>query len=165
MERKYTEQLPVVAPPASARGSGDSAGPTIVVQDSKQGWAEGLRALVASLYRGERPGYDTSLLRPAGSRLHHMGGRASGPKPLEDLFEFTIALFQRAGGRRLTPLECHDLMCKVKPPLVGNARGGGRRGAGTGRGRKNSRGPRTWGGPDGTRGWWWFRVLGGGVGI
>jgi ribonucleoside-triphosphate reductase len=109
VEKAQTQQLPVVAP----RNANAAAPPMLVVEDSKRGWAEGLRALVAALYAGQTPQWDLSKLRPAGARLVTMGGRASGPDPLNDLFHFTVATFHRAAGRQLTPMECHDLMCKV----------------------------------------------------
>ena len=109
VEKAQTEQLPVVAMP----NADAPAPPVLVVEDSKRGWAEGLRALVAALYAGQTPQWDLSKLRPAGARLVTMGGRASGPDPLNDLFTFTTATFHGAAGRQLTPMECHDLMCKV----------------------------------------------------
>ena len=91
---------------------------TIVVHDSKEGWAKSLRLLIANLYAGEIPTMDTSKIRPAGARLKTFGGRASGPEPLEDLFRFTVALFKHAHGRKLNSLECHDLMCKIGEVVV-----------------------------------------------
>jgi ribonucleoside-triphosphate reductase len=108
VEKAQTEQMPVVAP------STGGAVKMVVVEDSKRGWAEGVRTLVAALFVGEAVQWDLSKLRPAGSRLVTMGGRASGPDPLNDLFHFTVATFKGAEGRRLTPLECHDMMCKVR---------------------------------------------------
>lgn len=99
---------------------------TVVVRDSKEGWAKSLRQLIALLYTGEIPKYDLSKVRPAGARLKTFGGRASGPGPLEDLFKFTIATFKGATGRKLTSLECHDIMCKVGQVVVS---GGVRRSA------------------------------------
>lgn len=91
---------------------------TIVVSDSKAGWAKALRQLITLLYAGEIPKWDLSKVRPAGSRLKVFGGRASGPLPLEDLFKFTIKKFSEAKGRKLTPIECHDIMCKIGEVVV-----------------------------------------------
>lgn len=91
---------------------------TIVVADSKAGWAKSLRQLVALLYSGEIPKWDTSKVRPAGARLKTFGGRASGPDPLIELFEFVIKKFQGAKGRKLNSLECHDIMCKIGEVVV-----------------------------------------------
>ena len=91
---------------------------TIVVHDSKEGWAKSLRLLIANLYAGEVPKWDVSAIRPAGARLKTFGGRASGPEPLVDLFKFTVATFKHAAGRRLHSLECHDLMCKIGEVVV-----------------------------------------------
>lgn len=91
---------------------------TIVVHDSKEGWAKSLRLLIANLYAGEIPKWDVSAIRPAGARLKTFGGRASGPEPLVDLFKFTVATFKHAAGRRLHSLECHDLMCKIGEVVV-----------------------------------------------
>jgi len=90
----------------------------ITVHDSKEGWAKSLRLLLASLWAGEIPQWDVSNVRPAGARLKTFGGRASGPQPLIDLFEFTVATFKQAKGRKLNSLECHDLMCKIGEVVV-----------------------------------------------
>ena len=91
---------------------------TVVVKDSKEGWAKSLRQLIALLYSGEAPKWDVSRIRPAGSRLKTFGGKASGPAPLVDLFMFTTEVFKEAQGRRLSSLECHDLMCKIGEVVV-----------------------------------------------
>ena len=90
----------------------------IKVADSKEGWARAYRRLIALLYSGEVPKWDTSAVRPAGARLKTFGGRASGPAPLVDLFEFTINKFRDAVGRKLNSLECHDIMCKIGEIVV-----------------------------------------------
>tara|TARA_B110000483_G_scaffold242847_1_gene330066 strand:+ start:337 stop:2232 length:1896 start_codon:yes stop_codon:yes gene_type:complete len=112
VERKFVDQLPCVA---------DSFHPTpstIVVGDSKIGWASAFRELIAMLYAGKIPQWDVSGVRPAGARLKVFGGRASGPEPLVALFEFAVKLFQGAEGRTLTTLECHDLCCKIAEVVV-----------------------------------------------
>ena len=91
---------------------------TIVVKDSKEGWAKSLRQLIALLYSGEVPQWDIGLVRPAGAPLKTFGGRASGPAPLVDLFNFTIATFKKAAGRKLSSVECHDIMCKIGEVVV-----------------------------------------------
>lgn len=91
---------------------------TIMVRDSKEGWAKAFRQLIALLYSGEIPKWDVSKVRPAGARLKTFGGRASGPQPLVDLFNFTVSVFKIAKGRKLTALECHDIMCKVGQVVV-----------------------------------------------
>lgn len=91
---------------------------TIIVEDSKAGWARAFRELVAMLYAGQIPAVNVSKVRPAGARLKTFGGRASGPQPLIDLFDFAIETFKGAAGRKLTPIECHDLMCKVGDVVV-----------------------------------------------
>lgn len=90
----------------------------IVVRDSKIGWASAYREMITLLYSGLVPKWDVSKVRPAGARLKTFGGRASGPKPLEDLFRFTIDTFRRAAGRKLNSVECHDLICKVADIIV-----------------------------------------------
>lgn len=90
----------------------------VVVKDSKEGWAKGLRQVVALLYSGEIPKWDTSQVRPAGAKLKTFGGRASGPGPLEDLFRFIVSVFRGAAGRKLNSLECHDIMCKIGEVVV-----------------------------------------------
>ena len=112
VERQYVEKLPTIA---EAFTDSDT---TIVVQDSKAGWAKAFRELVSLLIGGQVPQWDLSKIRPAGARLKTFGGRASGPKPLEDLFRFTVDTFRRAAGRKLTSIECHDIVCKVAEIVV-----------------------------------------------
>jgi ribonucleoside-triphosphate reductase len=112
VEQKYVNQLPEV--PDQLFDSQT----TIVVADSKEGWAKALRQLMALLYSGEIAKWDLSKVRPAGTRLKTFGGRASGPAPLEELFKFTIAKFKGAMGRRLTSIECHDILCKIGEVVV-----------------------------------------------
>ena len=112
VERDEISQLPIV------NEHFEDSSTVITVADSKAGWARALRELIAMLYAGQKPMIDYSLVRPAGSRLKTFGGRASGPEPLEDLFKFTVRLFEQAAGRRLTSLECHDLVCKIAEVVV-----------------------------------------------
>ena len=112
VERESVDKLPVIS---DAMHDTDTV---IKVGDSKPGWAKSLRELIALLYAGQIPTWDVSEVRPAGSRLKTMGGRASGPQPLEDLFNFTVQVFKKAQGRRLFPIECHDLMCKIGEIVV-----------------------------------------------
>jgi ribonucleoside-diphosphate reductase alpha chain len=112
VEQKYVNQLPEV--PDELFDSQT----TIVVADSKEGWAKALRQLIALLYSGEIAKWDLSKIRPAGTRLKTFGGRASGPGPLEELFKFTVAKFKGSAGRRLSSLECHDLLCKIGEVVV-----------------------------------------------
>lgn len=90
----------------------------ISVSDSKEGWAKALRQLIALLYAGEMPKWDVSKVRPAGARLKTFGGRASGAEPLVDLFKFVTNKFKNAAGRKLTSIECHDIMCKIGEVVV-----------------------------------------------
>lgn len=112
VERQYVTKLPVV------NEHFEPTETTIIVADSKAGWARAFRELVAMLYSGQIPKWDMSRLRAAGARLKTMGGRASGPEPLENLFNFTVDLFTQAAGRKLTSIECHDLLCKVGEVVV-----------------------------------------------
>jgi ribonucleoside-diphosphate reductase alpha chain len=112
VERQYISKLPEV--PAKLFESDT----TIVVKDSKEGWAKSLRQLISLLYAGEISKWDVSRIRPAGARLKTFGGRASGPGPLEDLFKFVIGKFREAQGRRLNSIECHDILCKIGEIVV-----------------------------------------------
>ena len=112
VERQHIAKLPEV--PDQMFDSED----TIVVHDSKEGWAKSYRKLVAMLYSGEAPGWDISKVRPAGAKLKTFGGRASGPDPLVELFQFTVNIFRGAVGRKLSSVECHDLMCKIGDVVV-----------------------------------------------
>jgi ribonucleoside-triphosphate reductase (thioredoxin) len=106
------DQLPVV--PSKITDSTTA----IRVGDSREGWSEGLRQLLRGLYTGQLHPFDTSEVRPEGAILHTFGGLASGPKPLHDLHAFAEKIFKEAAGRRLTPLECHDLVCKIGASVV-----------------------------------------------
>ena len=112
VERKYTDQLPII--PAAIEGDQ----PVVTVPDSKEGWAVSLRHIIDYLYQGYSPRWDISRVRPAGARLKTFGGRASGPGPLEELFVFVSEIFGKARNRRLTPLECHDILCKIGDVVV-----------------------------------------------
>ena len=112
VERQFIAKLPTVAE------SFINTDITIQVKDSKGGWSNAFRELIALLYSGSIPQWDTSKVRPAGEKLKIFGGRASGPKPLIDLFKFAIALFKNAAGRKLTSIECHDLVCKIADIVV-----------------------------------------------
>ena len=120
VEQKFTQQLPIVSEDHYLSDT------TIQIADSKLGWAKAVRELISLLYSGQIPEYDLSKLRAAGAALKTFGGRSAGPGPLEDLFKFTISLFKKASGRRLTSLECHDLVCKIGDIVVS---GGVRRSA------------------------------------
>ena len=112
VERQYVNKLPEVAECMYGTDT------TIVVDDSKIGWAKAYRELIQLLYAGQIPKWDVSKVRNAGARLKTFGGRASGPKPLVDLFKFTIDVFRKAEGRKLTSVECHDIVCKIAEVVV-----------------------------------------------
>lgn len=112
VEKKYVDKLPEIPEGLYEDGT------VITVGDSKAGWAKAFRQFLSLLYSGSIPKWDVSKVRPSGSRLKTFGGRASGPEPLVDLFSWTIALFKRAVGRKLSTLECHDLMCKIADVVV-----------------------------------------------
>lgn len=112
VERQNIAKLPEVAEEFN------DCDTVIHVRDSKIGWASALRQLVALLYQGHVPRWDTSKVRPAGARLRTFGGRASGPEPLEELFGYAVRTFRGAAGRRLNSLEVHDLVCKVASTVV-----------------------------------------------
>ena len=112
VERQYIKKLPEVP---ELMFDNDTK---IIVKDSKEGWAKALRQLIALLYSGEIPKWDISQVRPAGAKLKTFGGRASGPAPLVDLFNFVVEVFKKAKGRKLSSLECHDVMCKIGEVVV-----------------------------------------------
>lgn len=112
VEHRYVSQLPTVSEEFHETDS------IITVSDSKIGWAKAFRELIAMLYSGQIPKWDVSKVRKKGARLKTFGGRASGSEPLEALFNFTIDLFTNAKKRKLSSLECHDLMCKVGDIVV-----------------------------------------------
>ena len=112
VERQYISKLPDV--PDTLYNSET----TVVVKDSKEGWAKAYRQVLSLLWAGEIPKWDVSGVRPAGAKLKTFGGRASGPAPLVDLFQFTINKFKVAVGRKLSSIECHDMMCKIGEVVV-----------------------------------------------
>ena len=112
VEEEYVNKLPSVAEEFYDTES------VIVVRDSKLGWAKALKELYGMLWMGQVPTWDLSKVRPAGSPLKTFGGRASGPEPLEDLFKFSINIFKNAAGRKLRPVEAHDLVCKIAEIVV-----------------------------------------------
>jgi ribonucleoside-triphosphate reductase (thioredoxin) len=112
VERGFINKLPGVAESFHRTDS------VIVVSDSKIGWASAFRELISLLYVGKIPKWNLSRVRPEGDRLKTFGGRASGPKPLEDLFNFCVVAFQKAAGRKLTSIECHDICCKIADIVV-----------------------------------------------
>lgn len=112
VERQYINQLPPVP------DTMESTETTIIVQDSKEGWFKAFKELINLLYAGMLPNWDLSRVRLAGTKLKTFGGRASGPAPLDKLFRFTSDMFKGAAGRRLTSLECHDLMCQIAAAVI-----------------------------------------------
>ena len=111
VERQFVQQLPEVPELYESETM-------IVVKDSKEGWAKAFRQLLALLWAGEIPQWDVSRVRPAGARLKTFGGRASGPAPLIELFNFSVQTFKAAQGRKLSSMECHDLMCFIGQIVV-----------------------------------------------
>lgn len=128
VERQFIAKLPIIGAKVTVSDAGvlginsvdamESIDHTIVVRDSKGGWANGLKELLNHLYAGKIPKWDMSRIRPAGAKLKVFGGRASGPQPLVDLFKFTVDTFKCAVGRKLTSIECHDLVCKIADIVV-----------------------------------------------
>jgi len=112
VERQYISKLPEVAEEFHDTDT------VIHVADSKIGWAKAYRELIAMLFSGQVPKWDVSGVRAAGAPLKTFGGRASGPEPLVDLFQFTVDIFRAARGRRLSSIECHDLCCKIAQIVV-----------------------------------------------
>ena len=113
VERQYADKLPTI-PDVEFEHTED----VVSVVDSKEGWAKGFRDLISYLYTGRIPKIDVNKVRPAGTRLKTFGGRASGPQPLVDLFDFTILKFKGARGRKLSSMECHDIVCKTGEVVV-----------------------------------------------
>ena len=113
VERQYADKLPTI-PDQEFENTDD----VVSVADSKEGWARAFRDLISYLYTGRIPKVSVTKVRPAGARLKTFGGRASGPQPLVDLFDFTISKFKGARGRKLSSMECHDIVCKTGEVVV-----------------------------------------------
>ena len=112
VERQYTNKLPEIAEDLYETET------TLIIRDSKIGWATGLKELISMLYNGQVPKWDLSKVRPAGARLKTFGGRASGPEPLDRLFHNVVNIFKNAAGRKLTSIECHDIMCFIADTVI-----------------------------------------------
>jgi ribonucleoside-triphosphate reductase (thioredoxin) len=112
VERQFISKLPEVPEDIVVDDE------VILVGDSKEGWATALRQVIAKLFDGKMPAWDVSLVRPAGAKLKTFGGRASGPAPLVDLFNFVVKVVTNAKGRKLSSIECHDIMCKIGEVVV-----------------------------------------------
>ena len=112
VEEEYVDKLPPVAEEFHETDT------TIIVADSKLGWAKAYKELLSLVWQGQIPRWDLSNVRPAGTPLKTFGGRASGPEPLEELFKFTINTFQNATGRKLKSVEAHDIVCKIAEIVV-----------------------------------------------
>ena len=112
VERQYVSQLPRVP------DEFEDSETTIIVQDSKEGWYRGYKELLNLLYAGMVPKWDMTKVRPAGAKLKTFGGRASGPDPLHNLFIFTVNMFKKSAGRRLSSIECHHIMCKIADVVI-----------------------------------------------
>ncbi len=112
VEKKNVSKLPEVAEAIRPTDT------TLMVKDSKKGWAAALKELISMLYTGREPKWNTSKVRAAGKPLKTFGGRASGPEPLERLFKFVVCIFKGAVGRKLTTLETHDICCKIAEVVV-----------------------------------------------
>ncbi len=112
VERQFVQKLPILSEEYHPTHT------TIVVLDSKLGWAKAYKELLSLLAVGEVPKWDLSKIRPAGSRLKTFGGRSSGPVPLDELFTFTVMIFKESAGRRLTSFEMHKLFCKIADVVV-----------------------------------------------
>ena len=113
VERQYVDKLPTI-PDREFEHTED----VISVADSKEGWARAFRDLISYLYTNRIPKINVNRIRPAGQRLKTFGGRASGPQPLVNLFDFTIEKFRGAKGRKLNAMECHDIVCKTGEVVV-----------------------------------------------
>ena len=111
VERHFVDDLPLV--PDSFTTSASH-----VIEDSKEGWYDALKVLIDNLFNGILTDFDISKVRKKGEILKTFGGFASGPEPLMELFNFTTSIFKNAHGRRLTSLECHDIMCKIGEVVV-----------------------------------------------
>ena len=128
VERQFINNLPIIGamigidsdnkPVIQTVTSFTKVDHTIVVRDSKSGWTGSFRELLSYLYAGKIPSWDTTKVRPAGVKLKTFGGRASGPQPLIDLFNFAVETFKKAIGRKLNSVECHDLVCKIADIVV-----------------------------------------------
>lgn len=112
IEKQYVEKLPVI--PAFT----GVINPRYTIDDSKLGWCEAFKYLIENLYKGFEAQFDYSLIRPKGAKLKTMGGYASGAEPLKEMFEFTVNMFRKASGRKLSTLECHSLICKIASLVV-----------------------------------------------
>ena len=113
VEAEEVDKLPEIPEIKSGQGL-----PKILIEDSKNGWADSVKTLMGSLYEGQNVYFDYSAIRPEGARLLTMGGRASGPQPLVKLHDFIREIMHNAQGRKLTTIEAHDICNQIAEIVV-----------------------------------------------
>lgn len=106
------EQQTVQKFPQIKKQTGHKVDP-IVVDDSKEGWANAFVKAMEFWFDGQDVDIDYSKLRPLGARLKTMGGKSSGPGPLMALMDFAKRKVLARQGRRLSSLDTHDIICKI----------------------------------------------------
>jgi ribonucleoside-diphosphate reductase alpha chain len=90
-----------------------------VVGDSIEGWADAVKVVVRAYFEGRAdPDMDYGDIRPKGARLITAGGKAPGPEPLRICIEQIRHVLNGAIGRKLTPLECHDIECHIADAVL-----------------------------------------------
>jgi ribonucleoside-triphosphate reductase (thioredoxin) len=107
VERKYIKKLPSIPKEIILTDH------TLIVNDSKEGWAQAINWHIGELFEGRLWEFDLSKIRARGERLATFGGRASGPEPLKTLLSAITMTFMNAAGRRLKSIECYDLCCLI----------------------------------------------------
>ena len=112
VEKENIDKLSVIKHPSSQRRD------DYIVDDSREGWANAIKFAFETWWNGEDLHIDYSKLRPYGAPLKTIGGRSSGPQPLIDLMNFSKEMISKAGGRKLTSIECHDICCKIAEIVV-----------------------------------------------
>jgi ribonucleoside-diphosphate reductase alpha chain len=107
VQKHHVEQLPIITKPGKARN--------YLIEDSIMGWADAVKVLFkAYLENGFTPKFDFRAIRQKGARLITAGGKAPGPEPLKICLAHIQAILDRKEeGSKLTPLECHDILCHI----------------------------------------------------
>jgi ribonucleoside-diphosphate reductase alpha chain len=107
VQKHHVEQLPAITKPGKKRN--------YLIEDSIMGWADAVKVLMkAYLEGGFMPSFDFRAIRHKGARLVTAGGKAPGPEPLKICLAHVQAILERKEeGQRLSPLECHDILCHI----------------------------------------------------
>ncbi len=113
VQKHHVEKLPDIRKPSKTKRR-------YLIGDSIEGWSDAVKAIVKAYFFGTSdPVFDFSDIRPRGTLLKTSGGKAPGPQPLKDCLHNIRKIFDsKEVGDKLTPLECHDMICFVADAVL-----------------------------------------------